>query len=105
MVSGHETVFCCVPVHRQHPFFQLPALHLRRSSGLVAQGVQLLLVSILFVFMSSSSHSDPEQIRNREFEILNLMDLIVVVLLIAGRRILWRPPQRWSLGNGMNNGT
>jgi hypothetical protein len=23
--------------------------------------------------------------------------LIVVLLLIAGRRILWRPPQRWSL--------
>jgi hypothetical protein len=25
--------------------------------------------------------------------------LIVVLLLIAGRRILWRPPQRWRSGN------
>jgi hypothetical protein len=51
-----------------------------------------------FVFMIPSSHSNPEQITNREFETL-LFFYLIVVLLNAGRRILWRPPQRWRSGN------
>jgi hypothetical protein len=39
-----------------------------------------------FVFMIPSLHSNPQQIRNREFETV-VFDLIAV-LLIAGRRIL-----------------
>jgi hypothetical protein len=44
--------------------------------------VQLLLVSIINLFMIPSSRSNPEQIRNREFETLLFFILLLLLFLL-----------------------
>ncbi len=55
----------------------------------------------MFLFCFYDSKFALKSARDQKPRIRNLVvfDLIVVLLLIAGRRILWRPPQRWRSGN------